>query len=240
MAQPPRVIAVVGMASEARIIGGDGVAVVVGGGDSAGLQRKLEAMLDAYSPFLLSFGVCGALSSELKAGDLVVGAAVVCGVDRWPTDPAWAGRLASALPSARLADIAAGDMMIASVAEKVALNKSTGAAAVDMESHIVARLAERYALPFAVVRAVSDAADHTLPPAALAGLKPDGSADVFAVLRSLAAQPGQLVGLIRTARDAGAAFQALKKSVEAVRGATLASMPPLAPHGRPTAPDSGP
>ncbi len=238
MAERPRVIAVVGMTSEARIIAGDGVTVVIGGGDSAGLERKLEAALDlgAASPWLLSFGVCGALSPDLKAGDLVIGSCVLWGERRRPTDAAWTSRLAEALPKARLADIAASDTMIASVAEKGALHEATGAAAVDMESHIVARLAERYALPFAVVRAVSDAADHTLPSAALAGLKPDGSADIFAVLRSLAAQPRQLVGLIRIARDAGAALQALKTSVEAVLG----SMPPPPPHERPAAPDSGP
>ena len=45
MSAAVRVIAVVGMVREARIIAGDGVLTVIGGGDSARLERKLEAAL---------------------------------------------------------------------------------------------------------------------------------------------------------------------------------------------------
>ena len=100
--------------------------------------------------------------------------------------------------------------MIGSVAAKQTLFAATGAAAVDMESHIVGRVAQRHGLPFAVVRTVSDAADHALPPAALAGLKEDGQADIGAVLWSLARRPRQLPALLRTARSAGLGFKALE------------------------------
>jgi hopanoid-associated phosphorylase len=242
MGERPRVIAVVGMVREARIIAGDGVTVVIGGGDSAGLERKLEAILNplplagrrqgvgapapdpadssASTPtpprkgeglLMLSFGVCGALAPDLKAGDLIVGSSVICEDQQWPADGAWSQRLTQALPNARQAAIAAGDAMIGSAAAKRALFEATAAAAVDMESHIVARMAERHALPFAVVRAVSDPAVHALPPAALAGLKADGSADIGAVLLALLKDPGQLPALLRTAREAEAGFRALEK-----------------------------
>jgi hopanoid-associated phosphorylase len=203
------------MVSEARIIAGDGVTVVIGGGDAAMLERKLVAAINALPaeppPRLLSFGVCGALSPDLKPGDLVVGWTVIGETGRrWVTDTGWSDQLSRALPKARVADVAAGDAMVGSVEAKRALFARTGAAVVDMESHIVGRIAEGRDLPFAVVRAVSDAADHALPPAALAGLKPDGEPDIGAVLRSLAARPAQLPALLRTARGAGAAFKALK------------------------------
>jgi hopanoid-associated phosphorylase len=199
-------IAVVGMVREARIIAGDGVTVVIGGGDSAGLERKLLAVLDQYDAEptlrLLSFGVCGALSPDLKPGDLVVGHTVIGETGRWPTHAGWRDRLSQALPEARMADVAAGDVMVGSAEAKKALFARTGAAVVDMESHVTGRLAERRGLPFAVVRAVSDGAEHALPPAALAGLRPDGHADVAAVLRELACRPAQLGALLQTAAAA--------------------------------------
>ncbi len=211
----PRVIAVVGMTREARIIAGEGVVTVIGGGDSAALARKLEAVLAPiaqHRPLLLSFGVCGALSVNLKAGDLIVASEVVADGRVHAVDPDWTARLAARLPAARLAAVTAGDAMIGSAAAKQTLFEATGASAADMESHIVARIAARFALPFAGLRAVSDAADHSLPPAALAGLRPDGQPDIGAVLWALARRPSQLPALLRTARFAERGFKALERA----------------------------
>jgi hypothetical protein len=89
------------------------------------------------------------------------------------------------------------------------LHAQTGAAAVDTESHIAARIAAAHRVPFVACRAIIDAADTLLPPAALVGLRPDGTADVAAVLRSVLQQPSQLPALVRTAFDAGIARAAL-------------------------------
>jgi hypothetical protein len=95
------------------------------------------------------------------------------------------------------------------VKSKQRLFAQTGAAVVDMESLVVAKLAACSGLPFATVRVVSDAADRALPPAALAGLSSNGRPDLAAVLRSLAAQPRQLLRLIQVADDAAHAFRVL-------------------------------
>ncbi len=78
-----------------------------------------------------------------------------------------------------------------------------------MEGKIAARVAARHELPFATVRAISDRADHPLPPAALVGMRPDGSMAIGAVMASLARQPGQLPALVRTAWEAERGFRAL-------------------------------
>ena len=212
---PSPLIAVVGMTSEARIVAAEGVRVIIGGGDTAALEQRLGQAIDAHlagdeRPSVISLGVCGALSPALKPGDLVIGAGVICAGQRFPTDAAWAERLAADLPFAVKGDVAGGDAVLASAADKAALFAATGALVVDMESHAAARLAQRHALPFAVLRAVSDTADHSLPPAALAGFRQDGGIDLAAVLGSLARQPGQIGALLRTARQAGPAFSALK------------------------------
>ena len=43
----------------------------------------------------------------------------------------------------------------------------TGAFAADMESHVVARIANERQLPFAVLRVIADPANQRLPPAAI-------------------------------------------------------------------------
>ena len=78
-----------------------------------------------------------------------------------------------------------------------------------MELHGAARFAENWGLPFAALRAIADPQHRTLPPAAMVGMKPDGSADLKAVLAALARSPRQLRGLIQTAFDARAGMAAL-------------------------------
>jgi adenosylhomocysteine nucleosidase len=212
-------IAVVGMTREARILEGLGHEVVVGGGDGARVRAGLDAALAARpDAAVISFGVAGGLAASLPVGDLIVASAVLCHGERWACDEDWVRRLLRANRDARVGTLAGSDTAVPDVAGKRALWSICGALAVDMESHIAARMAAEAGRPFAAVRAISDAADHVLPPAALAGLKPDGTADVGAVLTALAARPSQLPALIRTAQGAAAAYRAL----EAVRDRLVA------------------
>lgn len=200
------VLVATGLRKEAAILGGPGVTVVAGGGDGARLERELEAAV-ADATMVLSCGLAGALAPGLKAGDLVLG-------ERFPGESRGTDvveMLREQLAGAHIGSIIGSDTIVASVAEKQALYAETNALAVDMESHIAARVAARHGLPFAIVRAISDTADHTLPPAALVGMRPDGSMALGAVLASLARNPGQLPALIRTGSDAGRAFAALRR-----------------------------
>jgi hypothetical protein len=113
------------------------------------------------------------------------------------------------LPDAVHADISGTDIPVSTEADKAALHKSVGTVAVDMESHVAARIAARYGAPFVACRVIIDPAERALPPAALVGVRPDGRTDVFAVLRSLCQQPSQTPALLRVAADARAARSAL-------------------------------
>ena len=205
----PPLIVVSGLAREAAIAAGPGVATIVGGCNGQRLARLLDEALVRGARGVMSFGIAGGVAPGLAPGSLVVADTVASGEDRFPTDPGWRNRLAAALPQARLGSIAGIERPAADRAAKRAFQEALGVVAVDMESHIVARQAAARRLPFAVLRAIADPAERDLPPAALNALKPDGSPDLSAVLLSLVRRPAQLPGLVRLAFDARAAFAAL-------------------------------
>jgi hopanoid-associated phosphorylase len=202
------ILAATGLQRERRIVAGPDVEVVVGGGDHARLEATLDR-LAVRARGIISIGIAGGLAPGLQVGQWVVASAVHVEGASVPTDPAWTDRLAARLPGAFKGLLLGADALVADAAQKALLHRTTSAVAVDMESHVAARVARRYGLPFAAARAVSDAAHRTLPPAARVGMKPDGGMDLPAVLRSLLAHPGQLPALIRTGLEAEQGFRAL-------------------------------
>jgi len=198
------VIAFVGMAFEAKIAAGPGVLVVC-----RNERHELEAVAESASRQgyrgIISFGVAGGLASDLRAGDWVVASAVRESQTVRETDVAWSRRLLEAIDGASYAPIVGVDEPVAAPAVKRELHRTTGAAAVDMESHVVARLAAAHGLAFAALRVIVDPAHRTIPPAALLGMATNGRADVMAVLRDLMVRPAQLAQLLHVAFDAFAA-----------------------------------
>jgi adenosylhomocysteine nucleosidase len=157
---------------------------------------------------LISFGLAGGLSPELRPGDVVVPAAVLENGVRFGCDPA----LTAALGGGAGVMLAA-EAIIGRAADKAALFAASQAAAVDLESGAVARVAAAAGLPFAVLRAVADSAAQNLPPAAMIGLTADGRIDFAAIAASLLRLPGQVPGLIAVGRNAKQARAALVKQV---------------------------
>jgi hopanoid-associated phosphorylase len=202
------ILAATGLQRERRMVAGADVEAVAGGGDHARLEAALDR-LAAGARGIISIGIAGGLAPGLQVGQWVVADAVLVDDVSIMADRLWAGRLAARLPEVTRGLVLGVNAMVAEAAQKAALHRATGALAVDMESHVVARVAERHRLPFAVARVVSDAAQRSLPPAARVGMKSDGRMDLPAVLRSLRANPGQLAALIRTGLEAERGFRAL-------------------------------
>jgi len=205
-------LAVTGMQREAKLLRGR-CDVVVAGSDNSTLASKIEVAIDHGARALFSFGICGALSSELDIGTVVVGREVHCQSECRRADELWSNALAGAC-DARVGVVSGSDSVLLTEATKAELHQQTAALAADMETHIVARIASKRELPFAVLRAVSDAADRTLPPAAAFGLNKEGRVDYSAVMLSLLDEPSQWRGLIRTARDTNTAMKALLRCLE--------------------------
>ncbi|MDB5700873.1 MAG: phosphorylase [Sphingomonadales bacterium] len=186
--------------------------VIVGGGDAVRLEAELEAAAPG-AQVILSSGIAGAVAPGLNAGDVVID-----GSDRLVEV------LRRVLPDARAGIVVGSDAIVARVPEKCALYERTGALAVDMETHIAERVAARHGLPFAALRVISDAANETLPPAALVGMRPDGGMALGPVLASLARHPGQLPALIWTGLSAGRAFRSLERCHDVLRRAGIGQL----------------
>ena len=200
------VIAVTGLKTEASLVAGPRVYAIAGGGDAVGLTRALEAAVAKKASAIISFGVAGGLAP----GSALIARAIISeDGTRYSSDPVWSKRLSSALGGAAIADIAGVDAPLAGHEEKHVLHMKTGAHAADMESHIAARIAAAYKLPFAAYRVVADPAHRRLPHAALVALKPDGSFALGAIAESILRDPSQIPQLLRIAHDAQAAFVAL-------------------------------
>jgi hopanoid-associated phosphorylase len=202
-----RVIAVTGLKAEAKLAAGPRVHSLSGGGDGVRLARDLEAAANAGA--VISFGVAGGLAPGLAPGTVLIARSIIV-EDGAPihADPDWSRALSAAL-GAPVVDLAGVDSPVADSADKRALHLRTGAHAVDMESHIAGRFAASRNIPFAALRVVADPAERHLPPAALVAMRPDGAIAFGALVRSLLRDMGQVPQLIRTARDARAAFAAL-------------------------------
>jgi len=214
------VIIVVGLAFEARIAAGPGVHVICSG-DGRNLAAKLTAAIaDARKlvrgcPGIISFGVAGGLAPHLAPGTCVVGSAVLSGSRRMPISAEWSEKLLQTIPDAVSGILLGVPAPIANPDEKRELYLKTGAIAVDMESHIVAAVGLAHELPVAAIRVITDPARRSLPASAVAAMRPNGSTNIGAMLRSVLKRPRELPALFQTALDARAARATL------VRGRNL-------------------
>jgi adenosylhomocysteine nucleosidase len=218
---PRPVLIVTGLIQEARIASGPGMTVICSSSD----PQQLRALLTVFDPEtirgVISFGVAGGLDPTLKSGDIVVATEVLAGDARWLADLALGKAMIDRLGRRRVVrgPLAGTEQVIAARHHKEALHLETGAAAVDMESHIAADYAANAGLPFAAVRVVSDPAHRALPQVAMAAIKPNGDIDVRRILSSVVRNPRTMRDLVATGID----FNRALRSLRGCRGFLLGS-----------------
>ena len=207
------VLLITGMKREAACAAADGVITLCSGASAAQLHQSLEHLKGQDFGAVISFGLAGGLDPALRPGDAIVAREIIAQGARYAVHPRLAAAMIDAVAKtgrAPVSDALVGvDQMAMDVAAKTALRKQTGAAAVDMESHIAAAFAKANRTPFAAVRVVADPATRTLPPLAAKAITPDGDIDNGYVTRELIRAPGQIGELIRTGLDSRAAFATL-------------------------------
>jgi adenosylhomocysteine nucleosidase len=191
----------------------DGTLLHVSGMGGAAAALGARTLTDAGATALVSWGMAGGLDPALAAGTLILPTEVIAlngaGIE---TSRPWRERLSAAVAS-RLAAVpgrlVTSTRAVGSVADKAALFRETGAAAVDMESLAVAQVAMSRHLPFLAVRVIVDSAGDALPRAVTAAADAAGHLRLWRLLGALTLAPGDLVHLIRLARRYRAAGRSL-------------------------------
>jgi adenosylhomocysteine nucleosidase len=211
---PRPILIVTGLVQEARIAAGPGMTVICSSSD----PQQLRALLTVFDPAtirgVISFGVAGGLDPSLKSGDVVVATEVMAGDDRWLAGFALNEELIANVALGRRRVIRGGlagveDVVVAQ-SGKAALRLETGAAAVDMESHIAAAYASEAGLPFAALRVISDPASRALPALARSAIKPNGDIDLRKIFRGVVRNPRTLRALVSTGIDFNRALRSLR------------------------------
>jgi hopanoid-associated phosphorylase len=214
--RPGGTVVVAGLAFEARLAATTGAKVCHGRG--ASLRHALARGVDGGCAGIISFGIAGGLDPRLPAGTPVIASAVVGQDEALLADGRWTSNLLRLFPDAYCGRILGSDEPIADPKAKGLAFRRSGAAVVDMESHLAARTAHHLGVPFAVVRVVADPAERAVPQCALEGMRPDGSADALAVLRAAARRPAELRHLVALTHDVWVARCALARACRLLDG----------------------
>ena len=181
----------------------NGDAVLICGGIGAdGARRATETAIQLARPVrVISVGFAGALDSTLKVADVFEPGTVINAAD--------GVRSETGSGQGKLVSYAA----IAGREQKQRLASAYGAAAVDMEAAAVAEGAQVRGVEFAALKAISDAADFSMPETERF-VSSDGQFRTVKFALHVAARPWLWGSMITLARNSARASRALCAAIE--------------------------
>jgi adenosylhomocysteine nucleosidase len=195
--------------------GGRDVVLAVAGDGAPRARRVLDDLLTAVPcEAVVGLGVAGGLSRDLAVGALVAATEVRDGGGAvGAPDSAFVRAAVAAGASEAIALSTPG--LAATPDEKAALLATCGGlrAIVDLESAAWAREAAVRALPFGILRVVSDAWDEELPDFILRSVRGDGSVDRGRVAVRAIVVPSRVPALLRLSRRVREASALLARSL---------------------------
>jgi adenosylhomocysteine nucleosidase len=186
-----------------RIFENGDAAVICGGIGAEAARRATELLIQGTRPArVLSVGFAGALNAAMNVADVLEPRVVVNAADGVRTETgSGQGTLVS------YAAVADRD-------QKQRLHKAYGAAAVDMEAGAVAQGAQARGVEFAALKAISDAADFSMPPTERF-VSSDGQFCTARFAMHVTMRPWLWGRTIALARNSGKASRALRTAIEA-------------------------
>lgn len=232
----PSLGVICGMQSEVRALGGwardPQIIVAVTGARPERAEAHARRLVTEGCRALLSWGVAGGLDPALEPGDPVAAAEVMTeDGERWALSPELKIAVAAAFPSPGQGAGKEGgavflgvNRMVLTIDEKAALRARTGAVALDMESHRVARVAAEAGVPLVTLRAIGDPAGRALPRLVEVALDEDGRPRLGTVVAALLRRPGDIRALLRVKRDTDMALTTLARVADKAIPALLSRL----------------
>jgi len=203
------------------------VALVASG---IGMRRARETARRVFDglrdiDLVIITGVAGALADHLGIGGLVVADRLLTrpGDAAQPhqvveISPDWLAAVSAALTAAALpftvGAILTVKFPLTTASDKRRAGQASGAAAVDMESAVIALEATARGVPCVCLRTIMDTAEHELAGAGLAD--EEGNVRMLAAASALIRNPRMVGGVIRLVRNLRQATTAMAIAVEAV------------------------
>jgi len=191
----------------------DGSMLAVSGIGGPAAAVAARALIDAGVTALMTFGMAGGLDPKLPAGSVLLPDEVITrDGTRFATSRAWRERLSASLSAHCVVGggvVLSSERSIDSPQAKASAFRDTGAAAVDMESVSVARIAADHQLPFICVRVIVDTAADALPLAVVAASRA-GRVQLARLAAGLIVAPGDVAALLRLAGRYRSAIRVLR------------------------------
>jgi adenosylhomocysteine nucleosidase len=137
---------------------GKSVAVIHTGVGRKTCRERMEVLLRRENfEYLISAGFAGALEKDLRVGHLLVS-------ENFSSEELLSSpRLKFADETTFVGKLLTVPRMIESIHDRESLHKKHGAAAVDMETEVIAELCHAHDLPLLSIRAISDTAAESFP-----------------------------------------------------------------------------
>ncbi|MEO1052018.1 MAG: hypothetical protein AAFX87_15405 [Bacteroidota bacterium] len=167
------------------------------------VKKACQKLSDLNVDALISWGSAAAISSGLKAGDLVIPKNVIDQQGDVMRTSVQLGEgfttLIKQSPIAVSHGMIAESTLLTTPEEKSQLYQQTDAVAADMESGIIARFAQASNMPFACIRSISDDAQSTVPRIISESIGSNGMVNIAKLMWKMISHPGQITGLRKLA-----------------------------------------
>lgn len=198
----------------------DTLALAYSGAGASNAEAAAQLLIAQGATQLISWGCAGALSANLKSGDLVLADELIDADGAIITiDHEWHRRVRTVLEKAacqssgfalRCGSLLESKTLVTTSDDKQLLHRQSTAIALDMESVAVAKVAHAHAFPFLVIRAIADPVTMDLPQAVSYALNEQGDVQLGKLLTFLLKHPKELKGLISLGQHFNAAKRTLK------------------------------
>lgn len=165
-----------------------------------------ESLLIGLRPSkVIITGFAGATDPAFKVGDVIVPERIIEGETRQEYRPT--------LPCHPWRTLYTSPTLAHRPADKKLILENFNAAAVDMESAVIAGRCEKKGIPWVCARAISDTADAELPEFLMKLTHADGRPRIFSAAIHAIIHPSRIPVMMRVGRDARLAAEAIARSV---------------------------